>query len=100
MELRVEAAHITGEKRLKSRWMPSHQDIARARDERERLDIKMNDLADRLAKKGTQLPVPLGIPKEPWSIFVAGGEAPTLSECLFFFDSFHAMPARGHAPRH
>ena len=23
-----------------------------------------------------------------------------LSECLFFFDSFHAMPARGHAPRH
>ena len=77
MELRVEATHITAAKRLKSRWMPSHQDIARARDEQERLDIKMNELADRLAKKGTQLPAPSGKPQEAWSIFVAGGEAPT-----------------------
>ena len=77
MELRVEAAQITATKRLKSRWMPAHQDIARARDERERLDIKMNDLADRLAKKGTQLLVPSEKPQEAWSIFVAGGEAPT-----------------------
>ena len=73
MELRVEAAQITADKRLMSRWMPSHQDLTRARDEGERLDIKMNDLAHRLAKKGTHLPVP---PRKPQSIFVAGGEAP------------------------
>ena len=58
MELRVEAAHTATDKRLTSRWMPSHQDIARATDDNERLDIKMNDVADRLAKKGTRLPVP------------------------------------------
>ena len=42
------------------RWMLSHQDIARARDEWERVDIKMTDLEDGLAKKGTQLLVPQG----------------------------------------
>ena len=78
MELRVEAAHTTLDKRITSRRMPSHQDIAKARDDLERLDIKMNDRADRLAKKGTKLPVPQGQPRHAWSIFVAGGEAPTL----------------------
>ena len=76
-ELRVEAAHTTTDKCLTSRWMSSHQDIARAKDDKERLDIKTNDVADRLAKKGTALPVPQGQPSHDWSIFVAGGDAPT-----------------------
>ena len=32
---------------------------------------------NKLAKKGTRLPVPSGKPQEAWSIFVVGGEAPT-----------------------
>ena len=46
MEMRGEAAQNTADKRLKSRWMPSHHDITRAQDERKRLDRKMKNLAD------------------------------------------------------
>ena len=77
MELRIVAAQTTADRRIASRWMPSHQDIATAKDDEQRLDIKMNDLADRLAKKGTRLPVPQAQLQNAWSIFVAGGEAPT-----------------------
>ena len=55
--------------------MPSHQDIAEARDELERLDVKMN-LADKLAKKGTKLAVPAEHPKKVGCTFIAYGEAP------------------------
>ena len=80
IEVRVEAAHTRVDKHITSRWMPSHQDIAKARDDLERLHIKMNDLADRLAKNGTKPPVPQGHSQHDWPIFVAGGEAPTLAK--------------------
>ena len=77
MDLRMEAVATTTNKGVTSRRMPSHQSMAVAKDAGECLDIKMNDLADRLAKKGTRLPMQQDKPKNAWSIFIAGGEAPT-----------------------
>ena len=77
MELRVEAAKTTEAKNFWSRWMPSHQELAHSKQEDERVDIKMDALADKLVKKGTKLPLHAAHPKEPCSIYIAGGEAPT-----------------------
>ena len=76
MELRIEAAHTTDNQIS----MSSPQQIAQAKDENERPDIKINDIADKLAKKGTGLPVQEGQPKEAWSICAGWGEAPTPSK--------------------
>ena len=60
MELRVEAAKATEAKKIPSRWMPSHRELTQARDDREPVDIKTNDLPDlpdKLAQKGTKLPI-------------------------------------------
>ena len=57
--------------------MPSHQALAQAQNNQERLDIKMNNLADKLAKKGAKMSTQTAHPEEPWSIYIAGGDAPT-----------------------
>ena len=45
-------------------WMPSRQQIAQPKDEKQCLDKKMNNIAHKLATKGACLPVREGQPKE------------------------------------
>ena len=48
----------TKNKPLRSRWVPSHRDIAKAKTKEERIEIKRNNQVDRLAKMATGLPLP------------------------------------------
>ena len=56
MELRLEAAETIKAENIKSRWMPSHQELAHAKDDQERVDIKMNNFADKLARRELHAP--------------------------------------------
>ena len=46
------------DKQLRSRWIPSHRVIKRYHTEKEKEDIRHNDIVDRLAKLAAKLPLP------------------------------------------
>ena len=58
MDLRIVIQDETVNAPLRSRWVPSHRDIAKAKTKEERVEIKRNDEVDRLAKIATGLPSP------------------------------------------
>ena len=67
-------------KLLRSKWVPSHRDIAKAKTKDVRTEIKRNDEVDRLAKMATGLPLREYEPTHPGDIAVNGGPAPTLAK--------------------
>ena len=52
-------------KPLRSRWVPSHRDVAKAKTKEEQTGIKRNDEVDRWAKMATGLPLPEYTPTHP-----------------------------------
>ena len=77
MDLRLTILEETKNKPLRSRWVPSHRDIAKAKTKEERIEIKRNDEVDRVAKMAIGLPLPEYTPTHPGDIAVNGGPAPT-----------------------
>ena len=65
MDLHLTILEETQNKPLRSRWVPSHRDIATAKTKEERIEIKRNDEVDRLAKMATGLPLPEYTPTHP-----------------------------------
>ena len=76
MDLRLTIQEGIKNKPLRSRWVPSHGDIAKAKAKEERTEIKRNDEVERLAKMATGLPLPEYTPTHPGDIAVNGGPAP------------------------
>ena len=79
MDLRLTIQEEPQNKPLRSRWVPSHRDIAKVKTKEERTDIKRNDEVG-LAKIATGLPLPEYTPTHPGDIAVNGGPAPTLAK--------------------
>ena len=77
MDLRRTIQKETQNKPLRSRWVPSHRDIAKAKTKEERTEVKRNNEVDRLAKMATGLPVREYTPTHPGDIAVDGSPAPT-----------------------
>ena len=77
MDLRLTIQEETPNKPLRSRWVPSHRDIAKAKTKEERTEIKHNYEVDRPAKMATGLPLLGYTPTHPGDIAVNGGPAPT-----------------------
>ena len=73
MDLRRTIQEETRNKPLRSRWVPSHRDIAKAKIKEERTEIKHNDGIDRLATIAISLPLPKYTPTHPGDIAVNGG---------------------------
>ena len=77
MDLRLTILEETHDKPLRSRWVPSQRDIAKAKTKEGRIEIKRNDEVGRLAKMATGLPLPEYTPTHPGDIAVNGSPAPT-----------------------
>ena len=58
MDSRLTIQEETLNKPLRSRWVPSHKNIAKAKTKEERTDIKRTDEVDRLAKMANRLTAP------------------------------------------
>ena len=56
MDLRL-IQEETRNKPLWSKWVPGHRDVAGAKTEEERMEIKRNDEVDHLAKMATGFPL-------------------------------------------
>ena len=55
MDLHLTILEETQSKPLRSTWVPSHRNIAKAKTKEERIEIKCNKEVDRLAKTATRL---------------------------------------------
>ena len=77
VDLRLTIHEETLNKPLRSRWVPSRRDIAKAKTKDEGTEIKRNDEVDRLGKMATGLPLPEYTPTHPPDIAVNGVPAPT-----------------------
>ena len=77
VDLRLTIHEETRIKPLRSRWVPSYKDIAKAKTKEEGTETKSNDEVDRLAKLATGLRLPEYTPTHPSDIAVNGGRAPT-----------------------
>ena len=76
MDLRLTVQEETINKPLRSRRVPSHKDIANAKTQEERMEIRQNDEVDRLAKIATGLPLPDYTPVHPGDIAVKAPHQP------------------------
>ena len=76
MDLHLTILEETENKPLRSRWVPSHRDIAKAKTKEEQTDFRRNDEVDRLAKMAIGLPLPEYTPTHPGDIAVHGGPTP------------------------
>ena len=77
MDLCLTISEEAQNKPLRSRWVPSHRDIAKAKTKEERTKIKRNDEVDCLAEMATGLPLPEYTPTHLGDIAVNGGPTPT-----------------------
>ena len=64
-------------KQLRWRWIPSHRVIKRYHTEKEKKDIRHNDVVDRLAKLAAKLPLPEAPLGTVDSINICNGVTPT-----------------------
>ena len=80
MDLRIVIEDETVNKPLRSRWVPSRRDMAKAKTKEEREEIKRNNEVDCVAKIAIGLPLLEYTPTQPGDIVVNGGPAPTLAK--------------------
>ena len=80
MDLRLTIQEETLSKPLRSRWVPSHRDIAKAKSKEQRTEIERNDEVNCVAKMATGLLLPQYTPTHPGDIAVNEGPAPTLAK--------------------